>query len=186
MSTEMQTHGHSKAHPRNILLLIPPVISESILQSSSTISSKCVTDWIQELCGRMEAVSLSSLSRLFSLLYFYARWPAFDKISAGKLCKHKICTKLGADAQLWGEMHKKSQNWDSCPPHHLGGINIVRLWPPLRSARFRTRTSKDRAINFLLLFLITKYNFWNLVSFKITWAPFKIAKRSSNMIFLTL
>ena len=52
--------------------------------------------------------------------------------------------------------------------HHHLTINIERLWPPLGSARFRTRTSKDRAINFLLplIFTITKCPFyiWTLSS----------------------
>ena len=44
----------------------------------------------------------------------------------------------------WSECRRRC--WLGTPDRV--SINIVRLWPPLR---FRTRTSKDRAINFLLL-----------------------------------
>ena len=48
---------------------------------------------------------------------------------------------------------------------------MVRLWPPLRTAGFRTRNAKDRAINFLLLIIRSSRHSFLLVFKSSFWPP---------------
>ena len=94
------THGHSK-------------VTEKAQNGGSII-------WAMPKSTRFFLGGLPQVLPLradFSLLYFYARCPAFDKILAGK---HRICTKLGTDAQLWGKMH--SSELVRIPRPHLDSI----------------------------------------------------------------